>query len=329
MIAATYETYGGPDVVHLTEVPTPVPKRNEVLIQTYATTVTSGDWRVRSLILPPGFGAMGRLMFGLRKPRQPILGTELSGVVASVGQDVTRFKPGDAVFAFGDAAMGCHAEYKCMPEDGALAPKPATLSYEEAAALSFGGTTALSFFQRAKLQPGERVLINGASGGVGTAAVQLARHFGAEVTGVCSTANVDLVRSLGATHVIDYTKDDFTQNGETYDVIMDVAGTAPYSRSRRSLNEGGRLLLVLAGLSEMLQAPFSTLRDSRRILAGPVTATADDLRFLAELAETGGYRPVIGRQYPFEQIAEAHRYVDTGHKRGNVVVTLERTLGSE
>ena len=206
--------------------------------------------------------------------------------------------------------------------DGAVAPKPATLTYDEAAAISFGGTTALDFFRRGKLQSGEKVLINGASGGVGTAAVQLAKHFAADVTGVCSTANVELVRFLGANHVIDYTKEDFTTNGETYDVIVDTAGTAPFSRSKGSLRERGRLLLVLGRLPDMLQIPWVSMTSSKRIIAGPATERAEDLRFLAELAEAGEFKLVIDRRYPFEQIAEAHRYVDTGHKRGNVIITL-------
>lgn len=196
MNAIVYERYGPPDVLQLKEVEKPTPKNNELLIQIRATTVTSGDWRVRSLNVPAGFGIIMRVVFGVSRPKQPILGSELAGVIESVGKDVSKFKVGDPVVAFSDAAMGCHAEYKCMPEDGALAQKPSNLTFEEAAALSFGGTTALDFFRRGKLQSGERVLINGASGAVGTAAVQLAKHFGADVTGVCSAANVDLVRSL-------------------------------------------------------------------------------------------------------------------------------------
>jgi len=244
MKAFVYTKYGPPGVLQLKDVAKPTPKDNEVLIKTHATTVTSGDWRVRSLSLPVGFGLLGRLVFGVSRPRQPILGTELAGKIESVGKGVSKFKVGDQVFVFSDAGMGCYAEYKCMPEDGAMALKPANLTYEEAAALSFGGTTALDFFRRGKLQSGERVLVNGASGGVGTAAVQLAKHFGADVTGVCSAANLELVRSLGASHVIDYTKEDFTQNGEAYDIIVDTVGTAPFSRSKGSLKEGGRLLMV-------------------------------------------------------------------------------------
>ena len=324
MKAIVYERYGPPEVLQLKEVEKPTPKDNEVLIKTHATTVTSGDWRVRSLSVPVGFGLISRLVFGISRPRQPILGTELAGEIESVGKDVNKFKVGDQVFAFSGASMGCHAEYKCMPEDGAVALKPPNLTYDEAAAISFGGTTALDFFRRGKLQSGERVLVNGASGGVGTAAVQLAKHFGADVTGVCSTANVELVRSLGATHVVDYTKEDFTRNGETYDVIVDTAGTAPFSRSKASLKEGGRLLMVLGGLPDMLLIPWVSMTSSKKVIAGPAAGRAEDLRFLAGLAEAGEFKPVIDRRYPFEQIAEAHSYVDTGHKKGNVIITLER-----
>lgn len=323
MKAVVYEQYGSPDVLEIREVATPVPKDNEVLIKIHATTVTTGDWRARSLNMPVGFGFLGRLVFGIARPRQPILGTELAGVIESIGNDVNKFKVGDQVFAFAGAGMGCHAEYKCMPEDGALALKPANLTYDEAAAMSFGGTTALDFFRRGKLQKGEKVLINGASGGVGTAAVQLAKHFGAEVTAVCSMANLELVRSLGAVHVIDYTKQDFTQNGEAYDVIVDTVGTAPFSRSQASLKQGGRLLQVLGGLPDMLQIPWVALTSNKKVIGGPAKARAEDLRLLAELAEAGEFKPVIDRRYPLKQIVDAHRYVDTGRKKGNVVITLE------
>ncbi|SKA94159.1 NADPH:quinone reductase [Thiothrix eikelboomii] len=323
MKAIVCERYGPPEVLKVKEVEKPTPLNNEVLIKIYATTVTSGDWRVRSLKVPTGFGSIMRLVLGISRPRQPILGSELAGVVELAGKDVSKFKVGDSVFAFSDFAMGCHAEYKCIPENGAIALKPTNLTYDEAAALSFGGMTALDFFNRAKLQHGESVLINGASGAVGTAAVQLARHFGAEVTGVCSTSNLELVRSLGAHHVIDYTKEDFTQNGETYDIIVDTVGTAPFNRSKASLNEGGRLLMVLAGLPDMLQALGVSMTSSKKVVAGPAATRAEDLRFIAQLAETGVFKPVIDRRYSFEQIVEAHRYVDTGRKKGNVVIILE------
>lgn len=322
MKAILYQQYGPPDVLQMADIAKPIPKPNEILIKTYATTVTSGDWRVRSLTVPAGFGWMTRLVFGVSRPRQPILGSELAGVVESVGAAVSRFKVGDAVFAFSDARMGCYAEYKCMPQDGAVACKPPGLSYGEAAALSFGGTTALDFLRRAKLQRGESVLINGASGAVGAAAVQLARHFGAHVTAVCGTANMAWVRALGASQVIDYTQEDFTQNGQTYHVIMDTVGTAPFSRCQASLRDGGRLLLVLAGLADMLHAPWASLTSGKKVIAGPVSVRAEDLPLLAELAATGAFKAVIDRRYPFEQMVEAHRYVDSGRKKGNVVVML-------
>lgn len=304
------------------DVPTPSPRDNEVLIKTHATTVTSGDWRTRSLDVPFGFRLISRFIFGISKPKRPILGTELAGDVEAVGKSVSSFKVGDQVFAFTGIGMGCYAEYKCMPEDGGVALKPATLTYGEAAALSFGGTTALDFFRRGKLQRGEHVLIVGASGGVGTAAVQLAKHFGAEVTGVCSAANVELVKSLGADHVIDYTKEDFTTNGETYDLIMDTTGTASFSRCKGSLRENGRLLVVLGGLPDMLQVPWVSMTSDKKIIAGPAAERVEDLRTLAELVEAGEFKPVVDRRYPLEQIVEAHRYVDTGRKRGNVVINV-------
>jgi len=323
MKATVYQKYGSPDVLQLKEVEEPTARDNELLIRIHATTVTSGDCRARSLHVPAGFGLISRLIFGVSRPRQPILGSELAGVVESVGKDVSKFKVDDQVFAFSGVRMGCHAEYKCMPEDGAVALKPPNLTYDEAAALSFGGTTALGFFRSGKLQSGEKVLVNGASGGVGTAAVQLAKHFGADVTGVCSTTNVELVRSLGATHVVDYTKADFTQNGETYDIIVDTVGTAPFSRSKNSLKESGRLLLVVATLPQMLQIPWVGTTSGKKIIAAPTSGQTEDLRYLAQLAQAGEFRPIIDRRYPFEQIAEAHRYVETGRKKGNVVITLE------
>jgi len=322
MRAIAYERYGPPEVLEVREVEKPTPKDNEVLIKTRATTVTSGDHRARSLDVPAGFGLLSRLVFGVFGPRQPILGSELAGDVEAVGKGVRTVKVGDPVFAFGNASMGCHAEYRCVPEDGPLALKPANLTYEQAAALPFGGVTALHFLRRGHLQSGEKVLVNGASGAVGTACVQLARHFGAEVTGVCSTENVELVRSLGAAHVIDYTQEDFTKNGRSYDVIVDTAGTAPFSRSKASLGERGRLLLILATLPDMLRIPWVSMTSKKRVIAGVALGSQEDLRFLARLAEEGEFEPVIDRRYPLEQIVEAHRYVDTGRKRGNVIVTV-------
>jgi NADPH:quinone reductase-like Zn-dependent oxidoreductase len=321
-----YEKYGPPEVLQLKEIEKPAPNDHEVLIKVRATTVTAGDWRARSLNMPGGFGPFARLVFGMLRPRQPILGCELAGDIEAVGKDVQRFKVGDQVFAFTAVAMGCHAEYKCLSEDGRLALKPPGLSYEEAAAISSGGTTALHFFRKADLKIGEKVLINGASGGVGTAAMQLARYFGADVTAVCSAGNAELVSSLGAAKVIDYTKEDFTKNGETYDVIVDTAGTAPFSRSKDSLKDGGRLLRVLGDLSDLFQAPWVSLTSRKKMIAGPASSRPEDLRFLAELAQTGKFRPVIDRRYLFEQLVEAHRYVDSGRKKGNVVITMGATV---
>lgn len=324
MKAVVYDHYGSPDVLRFTEVPTPVPKKREVLIRIHATTVTAADWRVRSLEVPAGFGLLARLALGVTGPRQRILGTELSGVISEVGNEVTRFEPGDAVFAFPGVRMGAHAEYICMSQDSAIALKPPSLDHSEAAAISFGGTTALWFLRKAKLTAGEHVLVNGASGSVGTAAVQLAKHFGVEVTAVCSGGNADLVRSLGADHVIDYTSEDFTRNGRTYDVIVDTAGTAPFRRCAGSLRDGGRLLVVLGGIRDLITAPWFSLTTRRRVMGGTADGNAQDLQFLGDLAERGEFTPVIDRRYRFDEIVEAHRYVDTGRKKGNVVVTLQQ-----
>lgn len=322
MRAVVYERYGAPEVLQVKEIPKPAPKDGEVLIRTEVTTVTSGDLRARSLNLPAGFRLLGRLIFGITGPRQQVLGTEIAGVVEAVGQGVTNFKVGDRVFAYAGASMGCYAEYRCIAASGPVALIPDSLSFGEAAALSFGGLTALHFLRLAGLRRGERVLVNGASGGVGTAAVQLAKHLGAEVTGVCSGANLALVKSLGADHVIDYSRADFTQSGERYDVIVDTVGTAPYARSKGSLREGGRLLLVMAGMAETLKGPLVSLRGRHKAISGVTVVKAEDMRFLAGLAEAGEFRPVIDRTYRLAQIAEAHRYADTGRKRGNVIVTM-------
>lgn len=323
MRAIVCPSYGPADVLQIQDVPTPVPGPREVLVRTYATTVSTGDWRVRSGLFPAGFGWIGKLVLGVKGPRQPILGTELAGVVEAVGAQVSRFKVGDAVFAFGDASMRCHAEFRCFAEDGLVEPKPANLTFEEAAALSFGGTTALDVLRRAKLQPGEHVLVNGASGGVGTAAVQLAKALGAQVTGVCSTGNVELVKSLGADRVIDYTRVDFTQEPTRYDLIIDVAGTAPYARSRQALKDRGRLALVLATLAENLGSIWVGMTTNHRVIAGPVSVRPEDMHQLAKLAGEGRYHAVVEQRFPLERVADAHRVVDTGHKRGAVVVTLD------
>ncbi len=326
MKAAICTQYGSPDVLQLKNVEKPIPKRDEVLIKVYVATVTSGDCRVRALNVPLGFNFIMRSVLGFSKPRQPILGSELAGVVEAIGKDVSKFKVGDAVFAFSDMAMGCYAEFKCISQNSAIALKPSNLSFEESAALSFGGTTTLSFLRRAKIQLNDKVLVIGASGCVGTAAVQLAKYFGAVVTGVCSTANIPLVKSLGARDVIDYTREDFGVNNEQYDIIIDAVGGAPFERYEASLKDGGRVLMLVAGLPDMLYAPWIAMTSNKKLIAGPVAFSADDIRFLADLAQAGNLISVIDKRFPFEQIVEAHRYVDTGRKKGNVVLTLTHSV---
>lgn len=323
MKAYVCRRYGGPEVIELVDVETPTPKANEVLIKIYATTVTAGDWRVRTLDVPRGLGFIARLAMGLARPRQPILGTELAGVVAAVGKDVTRFKPGDAVFAFPGGKMGCHAQYRVVAEDGPVVRKPDNLSFEDAASLSFGGTTALHFLRKANIKPGDKVLVIGASGGVGSALVQLAKHFGAEVAGVTSTANLDLVASLGADQVIDYSKEEFSARGDTYDVIADTVGDMSFAQCKPVLGKKGRLLAIAGGLPEMLAAVWVPLTSSQRVIFGPAEERLEDVRQLADLAQAGVLRPVIDRRYTFAQMAQAHAYVETRCKRGSVVVTVE------
>lgn len=322
MKAITYRRYGPPDALEMTERPKPTPGDDELLIRVRATTVSAADWRMSSLEMPRGFGLLGHLAVGITGPRKSILGSELAGDVEAVGRAVTSFKVGDQVFAFSGAGLGCHAEYRCLPANGAVAPKPSNLSFEQAAALSFGGATMLDFFKRGELRSGERVLVNGASGTVGSAAVQLAKHFGAHVKGVCSAANLDLVQSIGADEVIDYAQRDFAQSKVPFDVIVDTAGTAPFARSGPALSRGGRLLLVLASLPELLKAPWHTLTSGKRVIAGPAAERPEYARLLGELAVAGRFTPVIFRCYPFEHMVDAHRYVDRGHKRGSVVITL-------
>lgn len=321
----SYENFGSPDVLQLKDVDKPVPKKDEVLIKIRATTVTSADCRLRSRNFPKGFGLITRFVFGFRKPKRKILGSELSGVVVSIGSHVTKFKVGDEVFGMSGMNMGCYAQYKCIPETGCIAIKPANLSFGDAAALSFGGTTAIDFIRRAKLLSGERVLVNGASGCVGSAFVQLARHFGAEVTGVCSSANIELVHALGASHVIDYEKEGFTENGCLYDVIVDTVGTVSPARGYLALKPEGRLLMVAAGLPELIQAFSLSIGHNFNVVAGPATERQEDLRTLAELVEVSKFKPVIDRAYSFLEMKDAHYYVDLGHKKGNVVIYIENS----
>jgi NADPH:quinone reductase-like Zn-dependent oxidoreductase len=301
--------YGSPEVLQLQEVEKPFPKDNELLIKIIATTVHIGDTKIRRL--EPGMGLiidfffkpMMRIILGFTGPRKKILGMELAGVIESVGKDVTLFKLGDPVFASTEFRFGTYAEYCCIPEDGILAIKPINMSFEEAAPVSNGGLTALIHLRKANIKKGQKVLIYGASGSVGTYAIQIARHFGAEVTGVCSTTNIEMVKSLGAKKVIDYTQEDFSQSSDVYDVIFDAVGKIPSSKRRKSLTKSG---IYLSALS----------------LSGNVILKVENLIFLKELCETGKLKSVIDKCYPFEQIVEAHRYVDKGHKKGNVVIRL-------
>lgn len=327
MKAAVYERYGPPEVVEIRDVPKPAPGAGDVLIRVHATTVNAADWRLRSLELPRGFGVLGRPMLGLRGPRKKILGVELAGVVEEAGADVTRWRVGDAVIAYPGFGMGAHAEYLTMPADGKIAAKPAGIPFEQAAALCFGGLTALHFLRQTRVREGERVLVNGASGAVGVATVQIARDLGARVTGVASGANEELVRSLGAERFIDYTREDFADGRATWDVIVDTAGTAPFARSRRALGPGGRLAIVLGTLGDLLGAPWQSLTSGLKVSGGTGPERPEDIRHLAQLAEEGRIRAVIDSTYPLERIVDAHRRVDSGHKRGSVVVVCEPAIG--
>lgn len=320
MKAIVATRYGTPDVLELREVAKPVPRDNEVLIKVYATTVTAGDSRVRSFTVPPSAWLPARITLGLRKPKKTIPGMVLAGEVESVGTEVRRFSKGDQVYAYDITRLSTYAEYACVSEKSALALKPLTVTYEEAAAIPFGAVTALHFLRKGKIQSGQQVLIYGASGSVGTFAVQLAKYFGAEVTAVCSTTNVELVRSLGADRVIDYTKEDFTRSGETYDIIFDTVGKSSLSASLRSLKKEGTYLQAVAGPAQLIQMRWASIRSGKTLTGGTAVPTSEDLIYLKELVEAGKIKPVIDRCYPLEQVVEAHRYVDQGHKKGNVVI---------
>lgn len=317
MKAIVYTKYGPPEVLALKDVEKPMPKENEILIRILATAVNSGDWRLRKA---DPFAL--RLFFGLTKPKTNILGGVLSGEIEAIGKDVKRFKVGSPVFGTTGMSFGAYAEYKCLPENGVLALKPNNISHMEAAVIPFGGTTALHFLKKANIQRGQKVLIYGASGAVGTAAVQLAKYFGANVTGVCSTLNIEMVKSLGADNVIDYTKEDFTQNGETYDVIFDTVNKISFYCSLKSLIKRGILILSAAGMSEMFQGIWTSMTSTKKVLTGVISEKAEDMIFLKELIEAGKLKSVIDRTYPLEQIAIAHTYVEKGHKKGNVAIVL-------
>ena len=322
MKAYVCRRYGGPEVVQLEELPDPTPRYDEILVRIHATSVTAADWRVRTLAVPPGLGLFARLALGVARPRQPILGTELAGVVEATGRDVTRYRAGDAVMAFPGSKMGCHAELRALPESGPVAAKPAKLSFEEAASLPFGAATALDFLRKARVRAGEELLVVGASGGVGTAVVQLARHLGARVTGVTSARNVDLVRSLGADDVVDYTREDVASRGARYDVVVDTVGDMSFPRCKPLLREGGRFVPVAGGLPELWAATRTRFSRGRRVIAAVAEERPELVAEVAELAASGALRPVIDRIHPFDEMREAHAYVETRRKRGSVVVRV-------
>ncbi|NVM19327.1 MAG: NAD(P)-dependent alcohol dehydrogenase [Candidatus Lokiarchaeota archaeon] len=318
MKASVITKFGPPEVLQLKEVEKPIPKDNEILIRVQAATVTLYDCWGRAATGPPGFGLLIKLSSGLGKPKKPILGTEFAGEIEVVGKNVSLFKKGDPVYGFTGDNLGANAEYVCMPEDGALASKPTNMTYEEAAAIPYGGLTALYFLRKGNIQSGQKVLIFGASGGVGTFAVQLAKYYGAEVDGVCSTPKIELVRSLGAQKVFDYTKEDFTKSGEKYDIVFDTIGKSPFSASKRSLKKEGFYVFTTFGLGRAFR-----VLSSKKAISGLLEGKAEDLIFLKELIEAGKIKAVIDKRYPLEQAAEAHRYVESGQKKGQVVLTLD------
>jgi NADPH:quinone reductase-like Zn-dependent oxidoreductase len=323
MRAAVYERYGSPEVVHVTDVPKPSPGEKDVLVRVHATTVCAADWRLRS-----ARPFLVRIMTGLWRPKRRILGMEFAGTVESVGKAVTRFAPGDAVFGSTGFRFGTHAEYVCVPEDGSLARKPANMTFAEAAAVLFGAVTAVCFLRKAHVGPGQKVLVYGASGSVGVFTVQLAKVMGAQVTGVSSTANLDLVKSLGADEVVDYTKEDFSRAGRVYDVVFDTVGKSGFSRALRALKRGGCYVRVgasggtLAILGGMLRETWISATGAAKMIGGVARTAPGDLDYFKELIEAGKLRTVIDRRYPLDEIGEAHRYTEAGHKKGHVVIEL-------
>ena len=317
MKAVICTAYGAPEVLQLREIAKPAPKDNEVLVKIHATAVSSGDVRLRK-----ADPFIIRLIFGFTKPKYPIPGFVLAGEIEAVGKDVIRFKAGDKIYAATDMPTGTYAQYACLADDGVIAKKPENIDFEEAASVPFGGNTALYFLRKANIQAGQNVLIYGASGAVGTAAVQLAKHFGAHVTAVCSGSNLELMKTLGADETIDYTKEDFTCNGKTYDVIFETVGKSSFSKGIKSLTKNGTYLMAAGGLKEMRQGLCASLTSRRKVISGVMSETGEDLVFFRELIESGKFKPVIDRSYPLEQIVQAHAYVDKGHKTGNVVITV-------
>ncbi len=322
MTAAVYRRFGPPEVVRLEQRPVPVPQPGEVLVRVHASTVSVADHRARTRDVPRGLDLIAAAGIGLFRPKHHVLGMDAAGVVEAVGAGVTGFTAGDRVIAMMGAGFGGHAEYVCVPADGAITRAPADLTHEEAVTLVFGGITAQGFLSQVSIGPGTTVLVNGASGAVGTAVIQLARRLGAQVTAVTSGPNAELVTSLGADRVIDYTRQDFTANGARYDVIVDGVGNAAFEKVEASINPGGALLLVICDLRGMLRSRGQSRRSGKLVTWDVGRPGAAELAQLVGLAESGRYRPVIDRAYDLGDVVEAHRYVDTGRKRGNVVLRI-------
>lgn len=326
MRAVVCEKYGPPEVLELKELEKPVPKDHEVLIIVHASTANAADCNIRGLsFIPTGLGLIAKLMLGFGKPKMSVMGSVFAGEIEAVGKAVTSYKPGDRVFG-SSPELGAYADYACRPEKGAIAIMPKNISYEEAATVPYGALTALCFLRdMAKIKSGQKVLIKGASGGVGVYAVQLSKYFGAEVTGVCSTSNIEFVRSLGADRVIDYTKEDFTKSGEQWDMIFDiVVGKTSFSRNKKSLHPNGTYLAVAGGLNEMLMMLWTSIRRGKKVLFGGGTSCErkENLEFLKQLIEDGKLKPVLDRSFTLEQVVDAHRYVESGHKKGNIAIRI-------
>jgi NADPH:quinone reductase-like Zn-dependent oxidoreductase len=330
MKAIVYTEYGPPEVLQLKEVAKPVPQEDEILVRVHATPVNYGDLTARNFgnLTPREFNMPGfllvfaRAQFGARKPKVNILGSEFSGEVEAVGRQVSSFKKGDPVFGYRGMHMGANAEYLCMPAHGMVALKPANLTHEQAAALPGGGTIALSLLRKVNIQPGQKVLVNGASGSIGAAAVQLAKHFGAHVTGVCGTPRLAYVKALGADKVIDYTREDFTQNGETYDLIFDILGRTSFARCKNSLTENGIQLLASFKTQALFQMLWTSITGGRKVICAMSSENPSDLGFIKDLIEAGKFKSVVDKRFPLEQTAEAHRYVESGQKKGVVVISV-------
>ena len=329
MKAVVYERYGSPDVLHLAEIEKPTPKDNEILIKIFARSVGYGDLVARNFrsITPREFNmpsflwVPARLALGLRKPRSRILGSDLAGEVEAVGKDVTRFKVGDQVYGYLGQNFGANAEYVCMRENGSVTRKPANMSYEEATTVPYGAMMALNLLKKANIRPGQKVLINGASGSIGSYALQLAKHYGAEVTGVCGTRRVEMVKALGAGHVIDYTQEDFTQNGQQYDVIFDVLGRSTFPRAKKSLTEHGLILYASFKLPHLLHMLRTSRSSGKKVICAFSGEGFEYLDTIRELVEAGAITTVVDRTFPLEQTAEAHRYAESGQRTGHVVIT--------